>query len=150
MASQDVVGLGFLPLRGGGSWFDSGTADCGYGAASHVGACCGGVGSGPVWHGEVFLWSAIVARPSRPMYAPRADGLTHGVVDDCADGAMSLDDAALFCGICKREIERAVSRGELETFYHGTKPLVPKRLLVAWLAKKLEASRAERRPEHAV
>lgn len=77
-------------------------------------------------------------RPATPMYAePTA-------ADLCADGALDLDGAAEFCRISKREIERAVERGEIETMYHGRKPLVPKRVLVLWLAAKLEATRAER------
>jgi excisionase family DNA binding protein len=57
---------------------------------------------------------------------------------------MSYDGAAAFCGISKRSIERCVELGELEVLYYGRKPLIPKRQLVMWLAKKLEAARAER------
>lgn len=58
---------------------------------------------------------------------------------------MSLADAGAFAGVCKREIERAIAAGELESLYHGRKPVVPKRSLVAWLASKLETERAKQR-----
>jgi hypothetical protein len=77
-----------------------------------------------------------VARPATPMTP---------AVETCADGALSLDGAAEFSGVCKREIERAIDRGELEVLYHGRRPLVPKRQLVGWLAAKLEAARSANR-----
>lgn len=78
-----------------------------------------------------------MARPAKPM-TPEPTA-----ADLCADGALSCNAAAEFCGICRREIEMAIERGELETMYHGRKPLVPRRMVVAWLAAKLEAARAQ-------
>lgn len=82
-----------------------------------------------------------MARPATPMTpAPAAEV--------CADGALSVKDACAFAGIGKSELYAAVGRGELEFLYHGRKPLVPKRLLVAWLAVKLERARLERSRSH--
>lgn len=80
-----------------------------------------------------------MARPARPMF-PALDA----ALLDCAEGAMSVKDACKFTGVGRSEMYEAVARGELEALYHGRKPLIPKRVLVAWLARKLEAARAER------
>ena len=81
-----------------------------------------------------------MARPAKPLYS---------ALDACAAGALSLDAAAEFTGVCKREIERACDRGELEVLYHGRKPLVPRQQLVAWLAGKLDEARSARAAEAA-
>jgi hypothetical protein len=76
-----------------------------------------------------------VARPARPMlpvaFAPPA-------VEELLElGSLSYDDAAAHCGISRREINRAVERGELKPFHHkgGKKPLIPKRALIRWQAE---------------
>ncbi len=62
-----------------------------------------------------------------------------------ADGALSIDGAAEFAGDLSRdEIERAIGRGELETFRHGRRVLIAKRAVQRWLAGKLEQTRRER------
>jgi len=69
-------------------------------------------------------------RPAKPMFpVPAAEELLEL-------GSLSYDDAAAFCGISRREINRAVERGELVPFHHrgGTKPLIPKRALIRWQA----------------
>jgi excisionase family DNA binding protein len=69
---------------------------------------------------------------------------TPTAAETCADGAFSPDTAAVFTSLSRDEIDRAISRGELETFRHLRRVLIPKTVVVEWLAKKLEAARAER------
>lgn len=79
-----------------------------------------------------------MARPATPMTsAPTA-------LEVCADGALSPEGAAEFTSLCRAEIDRAVERGELETFHHGRRVLIPKRVVVEWLARKLEEERSKR------
>ena len=78
-------------------------------------------------------------RPATPMYPPAPTA-----ADLCADGTLSPDGAADFTSLSRDEIDRAIDRGEIETFRHGRRVLIAKRVLVLWLAAKLEATRAER------
>ncbi len=74
-----------------------------------------------------------MGRPAKPMTP---------AVDDCADGALSLDAGAAFLGISKRLLEVLIQRGELEVVHEGRKPRVLKRQLQARLARQLEEARA--------
>jgi len=85
-----------------------------------------------------------MARPARPMFPATDEPTPTTPTELLADGALSLDKAAEFCSLCKSVLYQAIARGELETLYHGRKPLIPRKQVVAWLARKLEASRAER------
>lgn len=78
-------------------------------------------------------------RPAKPLF-PRAAAL-----DDCALGAFSIKRAAKFCSLCAEEIERAIQRGEIETFRRGRRVLMTKKAVIAWLAKLLEAERTQTR-----
>lgn len=78
-----------------------------------------------------------MGRPAKPMDAPEP------ALEAVADGALSPDGAAAFTSFSRREIDRAIGRGEIETFRHGRRVLVAKNEARRWLAAMLEASRAE-------
>ena len=82
-----------------------------------------------------------MARPAKPLYAVTP---VDEAVEELADGVLSLDGAAEFTSLSRDEIERAVSRGELETFRYGRRVLLVKRHVMRWLAEKLAAARRER------
>jgi excisionase family DNA binding protein len=79
-----------------------------------------------------------MARPAKP-----ADP-TPTAADICADGALSVESAAKLCDVSVKEIRRAIDRGELEVLYWGRLPRIPRAVVVAHLAAKLEAERAAR------
>lgn len=80
-----------------------------------------------------------MARPAKPMLP---------ALDECRDGALSLDDAAAFLAVCKREVEKMIGRGELLPVYHGRKPRLLKAHLIERLARELEAAREKDEAEH--
>jgi len=57
-----------------------------------------------------------------------------------ADGSVSVNGAAEFTGVSVGELYKAMARGELEFFYHGTSRLIARRELVRWLAEKHAAT----------
>ncbi len=75
-------------------------------------------------------YEPVTAEPA----APTAEEL-------CADGCVSEEQAAAFCNLCPREVRRHVASGAIPSLKHGKRRLIPKRGLVAWLARKLEAGR---------
>lgn len=81
-----------------------------------------------------------MGRPATPMCPPEP------AIEAVADGALSIDGAAEFCGALSRDtVERAIGRGEIEAFRCGARVLIAKREVQRWLAAKLEASRVERK-----
>lgn len=58
-----------------------------------------------------------------------------------ADGAMSRADAVAFSGIGMTELQILIASGELPSFTHGRKRLIPRRGVVRWLAQKFEAAK---------
>ncbi len=93
-----------------------------------------------------------MARPPKPMF-PAAPGTlplpVAGPLADAmevlAEGALSREAAAEFASLSVPELDRVIERGELETFSHGRRVLIPKRSVQMWLAKKLASERAERK-----
>ena len=84
-------------------------------------------------------------RPAKPMYPAEPAPAPERAADVCADGALSLGDAAAFLGISLSLLKEIVyTRGDLDLVYEGRKPRVLKRQLVARLEAQLEATRARR------
>lgn len=81
-----------------------------------------------------------MARPAKPMFPPTVSPVPT-VEEICADGALSPDGAAEFTSLSRDEIDRAISRGEIEIFRYGRRVLIARREAVRWLATYLEASR---------
>lgn len=76
-----------------------------------------------------------MARPAKPLFA---------AVGPCDDGALSLDDGALFLGIGRTTLDTIIAAGELDVVYERSKPRVLKRQLIERLERQLEQRRAER------
>lgn len=79
----------------------------------------------------------MAGRPRSPLPLPDAAELL-------ADGSLGVRAAAAFAGVSRTEIYDAMARGELEWFRHGRHRLIPKKLVVAWQAARLEKARRER------
>lgn len=56
------------------------------------------------------------------------------------DGALSPAGAAEFTSLTRKEIDRAICRGEIETFRYGRRVLIARREVVRWLAAVREQS----------
>lgn len=79
-----------------------------------------------------------MGRPSTPhVKAPTSEEL-------CADGALDIDGLAAFASLSRREVEKALAAGEVETFRRGVRVLIARREAVRWLAGMLDADRARR------
>ncbi len=77
-----------------------------------------------------------MARPAKPMFAaPTSEEI-------CSEGALSPEDAAQFTSLSRKEIDRAITRGEIETFRYGRRVLIAKREVIRWLAELRDRSRA--------
>jgi hypothetical protein len=62
-----------------------------------------------------------------------------------ADGALTVEAAVEFSGLPRTELFRLMSVGELTSFRYGNKTkLIPKRALVAYLARRYAADQAAR------
>ncbi|VTR94021.1 unnamed protein product [Gemmata massiliana] len=69
-----------------------------------------------------------MGRPAKPMFqAPTSEEI-------CSEGALSPEGAAEFTSLSRTEIDRAIVRGEIETFRYGRRVLIAKREMVRWLA----------------
>lgn len=85
-----------------------------------------------------------MARPAKPM-TPAARPAPVPVpreVAEVLDGAVSLDRAAEFLAISRRELDRVIDRGELIVVYHRSKPRLLWRHVVELLARQTEETRA--------
>lgn len=61
------------------------------------------------------------------------------------EGVDDYASASIFTRLSRTELERAVAAGEIETFHHNRRLLMPRRAVRLWLAKKLLAERQARK-----
>ncbi|MCE9565880.1 MAG: helix-turn-helix domain-containing protein [Planctomycetes bacterium] len=77
---------------------------------------------------------------TRPVFAPIPESpalvATATAADVWAEGALGVPAAAEFIGIGRSEFWREMDAGRIAFVKHGTKRLIAKRVLVAWLARK--------------
>ena len=83
-------------------------------------------------------------RPAKPIVVPLNPSPLEQAYADLAEGAMSYEGAAEFTSLSTKEIERAVSAGEIEWFTHKRRVLLVASSVRMWLAKKLARERQER------
>ncbi|MCE9561290.1 MAG: helix-turn-helix domain-containing protein [Planctomycetes bacterium] len=77
---------------------------------------------------------------TRPVFAPIPESpamvATVTAADVWAEGALGVPAAAEFVGVSTRTIWNEMDAGRIAFVKHGTKRLIAKRVLVAWLARK--------------